>query len=92
MAYLGDQGVDTEELESYIDAEADTFDGEAAKDMILNYEKDYNADFSYDVEDEETLEVTTETASMKALTTAADEFAKGEPDPADYGVWVPGSF
>ena len=35
---------------------------EAAKDMILNYEKDYNADFSYDVEDEETLEVTTETA------------------------------
>mgnify|MGYP000764632922 CR=1 FL=1 len=90
MAYLGEQGVDTEELESYIDAEADTFDGEAAKDMILNYEKDYNADFSYDVEDEETLEVTTETASMDDLTTAADEFAKGEPDPADYGVWVPG--
>lgn len=58
--------------------------------MILNYEKDYNADFSYDVEDEETLEVTTETASMDDLTTAADEFAKGEPDPADYGVWVPG--
>ena len=90
VAYLGEQGVDTEELESYIDAEADTFDGEAAKDMILNYEKDYNADFSYDVEDEETLEVTTETASMDDLTTAADEFAKGEPDPADYGVWVPG--
>ena len=90
VAYLGDQGVDTADLESYIDAEADTFDGEAAKDMILNYEKDYNADFSYDVEDEETLEVTTETASMDDLTTAADEFAKGEPDPADYGVWVPG--
>ena len=90
VAYLDEQGVDTAELESYIDAEADTFDGEAAKDLIMNYENEYNADFSYDIEDEETLEVTTETASMDDLTTAAEEFAKGEPDPADYGVWVPG--
>ena len=90
VAYLDEQGVDTAELESYIDAEADTFDGEAAKDLIMNYENEYNADFSYDIEDEETLEVTTETASMDDLTTAAEEFTKGEPDPADYGVWVPG--
>ena len=90
VAYLDEQGVDTEALEGYIDAEADTYDGEAAKDAILAFEKDYNADFSYDVEDEETLEVTTETAAMDDLNTAADLFAAGEPDPADYGVWVPG--
>lgn len=90
VAYLGEQGADTEALEGYIDSEADTYDGEAAKDAILAFEKDYNADFSYDVEDEETLEVTTETATMDDLNAAADLFAAGEPDPADYGVWVPG--
>ena len=90
VAYLGEQGADTEALEGYIDAEADTYDGEAAKDAILAFEKDYHADFSYDVEDEETLEVTTETATMDDLNAAADLFAAGEPDPADYGVWVPG--
>lgn len=90
VAYLNEQGADTEALEGYIDSEADTYDGEAAKDAILAFEKDYHADFSYDVEDEETLEVTTETATMDDLNAAADLFAAGEPDPADYGVWVPG--
>ena len=90
VVYLGEQGADTEALEGYIDVEAYTYDGEAAKNAILAFEKDYHADFSYDVEDEETLEVTTETATMDDLNTAADLFAAGEPDPADYGVWVPG--
>ena len=90
VAYLGDEGVDTEELEGLIDTESDDFDGEAAKDEILSYANTYNSDFSYDVEDEETLEVTTETATMDDLTGAADLFAEGEPDPADYGVLVPG--
>ncbi len=49
-------------------------------------------EFTYEVEDEETLEVTTETASLDdyddALKTL-DEIGE-EPDPADYGVWVPG--
>lgn len=90
VAYLGDEGVDTEELEGLIDTESDDFDGEAAKNEILSYANTYNSDFSYDVEDEETLEVTTETATMDDLTGAADLFAEGEPDPANYGVWVPG--
>ncbi len=49
-------------------------------------------DFTYEVEDEETLEITEETATLKdyekALATL-DEIGD-EPDPADYGVWVPG--
>ena len=50
------------------------------------------SEFTYEVEDEETLEVTEETATLKdyekALATL-DEIGD-EPDPADYGVWVPG--
>ena len=49
-------------------------------------------EFTYEVEDEETLEVTEETATLKdyekALATL-DEIGD-EPDPADFGVWVPG--
>ena len=48
--------------------------------------------FTYDVEDEETLAVTTERATLadyeKAMATLAE--LGEEPDPADYGVWVPG--
>ena len=49
-------------------------------------------DFIYTVEDEETLEISEETASLEdyeaALSTV--EEIGDEPDPADYGVWVPG--
>ncbi len=49
-------------------------------------------EFTYEVEDEETLKITEETATLKdyekALATL-DEIGD-EPDPADYGVWVPG--
>ena len=46
--------------------------GKLQRHAILAFEKDYHADFSYDVEDEETLEVTTETATMDDLNAAAD--------------------
>ena len=48
--------------------------------------------FTYNVEDEETLAVTTETATLADYEEAKatlDEIGD-EPDPADYGVWVPG--
>ena len=48
--------------------------------------------FTYDVEDEETLAVTTETATLadyEAAKATLEEIGD-EPDPADYGVWVPG--
>ena len=48
--------------------------------------------FTYDVEDEETLAVTTETATLADYEAAKAALAEigDEPDPADYGVWVPG--
>ena len=48
--------------------------------------------FTYDVEDEETLAVETETATLadyEAALVTLDEIGD-EPDPADYGVWVSG--
>ncbi len=48
--------------------------------------------FTYDVEDEETLAVETKTATMadyEGAMATLDEIGE-EPDPADYGVWVPG--
>ena len=51
-----------------------------------------NGEFTYEVEDEETLEVTEETATIadyEAAQATLEEIGD-EPDPADYGVWVPG--
>ena len=49
-------------------------------------------DFVYYVEDEETLEVTEETATLEDYENAVKFLSEHEeePDPAEYGVWVPG--
>lgn len=54
--------------------------------------KEPTGDFVYYVEDEETLEVSEETASLEDYQEAVKyvEEIGDEPDPADYGVWVPG--
>ena len=78
-----------------IDNEADDFDAAAAKatadNLLATVDKSATAD--YTVEDEETLEETTETAkyaNLKAAVAAAEKYSFADPDPADYGVWVPG--
>ena len=49
-------------------------------------------EFTYKVEDEETLEISEETATIEDYEEAAKYVEKfsDEPDPADYGIWVPG--
>lgn len=49
-------------------------------------------DFPYEIADEETLEVTVETAALADYENALAVMEKygEEPDPAAYGVWVPG--
>lgn len=51
-----------------------------------------SGDFLYEVEDEETLEVTEETATLEDYQQAAsvlEKYGEEEPDPADYGTFVP---
>ena len=78
-----------------IDNEADDFDVAAAKatadNLLATVDKSATAD--YTVEDEKTLEETTKTAKyadLKAAVAAAEKYSFADPDPADYGVWVPG--
>ena len=78
-----------------IDNEADDFDVDAAKatadNLLATVDKSATAD--YTVEDEETLEETTKTAKyadLEAAVAAAEKYDFADPDPADYGVWVPG--
>ena len=49
-------------------------------------------EFTYLVEDEETLETTEETATLSDYEAAVKTLEKigEEPDPADYGTWIPG--
>ena len=48
--------------------------------------------FTYEVENEETLAITTKTATMADYEKAKATIERigEEPDPADYGIWVPG--
>ena len=89
-----------------IDPEAEDFDADAAL-ADLNAFTPAEKTATVDVEDEETLEISTLTAYYDAIPDDADEeatvgmtFVEAKayftengfeaPDPADYGVWVPG--
>ena len=51
-----------------------------------------SGDFAYEVEDEETLEISEETASIEDYNEAVKTLGEigEEPDPAEYGTWIPG--
>ena len=78
-----------EVAEEYGDASA-IVDGYAA--YVEENGEPTDGKFTYDVEDEETLAVTTETATLDDLAEAEKTLEEigEEPDPAAYGIWVPG--
>ena len=80
-----------ETTEAALDSEREDYDEAAAAEAIdtLRAAVPAGSSIDYEVEDEETLAVSTETASYKDIEHALDAYGN-EPDPADYGVWVPG--
>ena len=80
-----------EDMEAALDSEGDDYDEAAAAQAIdtLRTAIPQGATVDYELEDEETLAVSTETADYEAIEAALDAYGT-EPDPADYGVWVPG--
>ena len=80
-----------ETLEAALDSESEDYDEAAAAEAIatLRAAVPAGASIDYELEDEETLAVSTETADYDAIQAALDAYG-AEPDPADYGVWVPG--
>ena len=80
-----------ETLEAALDSESEDYDEAAAAEAIatLRAAVPAGASIDYELEDEETLAVSTETADYDAIEAALDAYG-AEPDPADYGVRVPG--
>ena len=80
-----------ETLEAALDSESEDYDEAAAAEAIATLRAAVPAGSSidYELEDEETLAVSTETADYDAIQAALDAYGT-EPDPADFGVWVPG--
>ena len=92
---LGGEGAD--ELSDALDTESESFDPAEAKSLATAYleqYKDYKDGATTEVEDEETLEISESDpyyiADAQAAVETLDGFEFAEPDPADYGVWVPG--
>ncbi len=80
-----------ETLEAALDSESEDYDEDAAAEAIetLRAAVPAGSSIAYEVEDEETLAVSAETASYEDIEHALDAYGT-EPDPADFGVWVPG--
>ena len=95
VTYESEQGVDTSAVEAAMDAESEDYDPEAAKAALTQFAATIPAgtEATYEVEDEETLATEDETATVSDLTAAMavlDQDGYEAPDPANYGVWIPG--
>ena len=95
IEYASEEGVDTEDVEAALDTESEDFDADAAKEALNKFAQDAKdiKEATYTVVDEETMADEEETASYDDLLNAIDVYDKydcEEPDPADYGIWVPG--
>lgn len=100
ISYAEEKGYDTEAVSTALDTEADDFDSAKAKSALTAFATDIEnykgIDFSkatYSVEDEETLateDVTATLAEFKDAVATVEKYNCEAPDPAEYGVWVPG--
>ena len=95
ITFAEENGVDTEEVQSALDTESENFDPATASAALNEFASQYSAtdEATYTVEDEETLaeeEVTSTGAELAAAAEVLDKWDYAAPDPANYGVWVPG--
>ena len=90
-----EQGIDTDAVAEALDTESEDFDPEVAKTELAAFVEDVKDidEIEYTVVDEETMADEEETATYDDLLDSVgvyDKYECAEPDPADYGVWVPG--
>ncbi len=93
--YADTKGLDTEDIKSALDTEADDFDANAAKQALDSFAAMFEdrEKASYIIYDEETMADTTVVSTKEDLISAIEIYASYgavSPDPADHGVWVPG--
>ena len=95
IEYATDNGVDTEKIEAALDTESENFDTAVAISALTAFAdsaKDID-EATYTVVDEETMAdegVTSYYDDLLASIEVYEKYDCADPDPADYGVWVPG--
>lgn len=95
IEYAKGYGVDTEDVEVALDTESEEFDVSVAVEALTAFAqevKDIDKAI-YTVVDEETMadeEVTSSYDDLLASIETLEKYDCADPDPADYGVWVPG--
>lgn len=95
IEYAADNGIDTEAVEAALDTEAEDFDSAAALASLQEFAAQFSETDTavYLVIDEETLadeEVESTGAELQDAIDVYAAYSCADPDPADYGVWVPG--
>ncbi len=95
LSYAEEQGMDVEEIAQALDTESEEYEGANVPAALESLAAlfDESSEATYLVVDEETLATEEVTASYADLMEAIEVYgAYGyeEPDPASYGVWVPG--
>ena len=97
IEYAAEKGVDTEDIEAALDTESEDFDPAAANEALSEFkntlEEENLDEATYTVVDEETMADEEVTSSLDDFLDAERVYAKydcTEPDPADYGLWLPG--
>ena len=94
IEYAADNGIDTEEVQKALDTESEDFNAAAVSALTDFAQSAKNIDkATYMVVDEETMadeEVTSSYADLLASIKTLEKYDCADPDPADYGVWVPG--
>ena len=96
LTYYADQGnAQAEAAAEAMDSEADDYDPAAAESALTAFAATISDtdEATYSVEDEETLateDVTSTGAELQDALAVLSEYGYEEPDPADYGIWVPG--
>lgn len=90
---LGNEG--GEEFSELLDTESEEFNAEIAIDALKEYASTFSPSDTadYTIENEEDLSTEDVTYTVSDLFAAVEVYEKyecAEPDPADYGVWVPG--
>ena len=94
-AFIGTEKEGSEELLSALDTESESFDSALALSNLKTYSSKFtpNDTAYYILEDEETLgteDVTYTGAELSDAVAVFEKYQCEEPDPANYGVWVPG--
>jgi ferrous iron transport protein B len=93
--YADANGIDTAAVVEALDTESETFDVATAGTELAAFAAQFSESdvAEYLVQDEETLaeeEASATGADLAEAVAVYEKYEYAEPDPADYGVWVPG--